>query len=51
VANCQPTSSAYKNKKTLTAILTVRVWVKILAMTYFRMGKPHTIIGAERFHF
>ena len=20
-------------------------------MTYFRMGKPHTIIGAEQFHF
>ena len=20
-------------------------------MTYFRMGKPHTIIGAESFHF
>jgi hypothetical protein len=24
---------------------------KSLAMTYFHMGKPHTIIGAERFHF
>ena len=24
---------------------------KSLAMTYFRMGKPQTIIGAERFHF
>ncbi len=20
-------------------------------LTYFHMGKPHTIIGAERFHF
>ena len=24
---------------------------KSLAVTYFRMGRPHTIIGAERFHF
>ena len=24
---------------------------KCLAVTYFRMGKPQTIIGAERFHF
>ncbi len=24
---------------------------KSLALTYFHMGKPHTIIGAERFHF
>ena len=24
---------------------------KSLAMSYFHMGKPHTIIGAERFHF
>ena len=24
---------------------------KSLAMTYFRMGKPQTIIGAEHFHF
>jgi hypothetical protein len=27
------------------------VWDRCLAVTYFRMGKPHTIIGAERFHF
>ena len=26
-----------------------RIWS--LAVTYFRMGKPHTIIGAEQFHF
>jgi hypothetical protein len=25
--------------------------VRCLAVTYFRMGRPHTIIGAERFHF
>ena len=24
---------------------------KILAMTYFHMGRPHTIIGARLFHF
>ena len=24
---------------------------KCLAVTYFHMGRPHTIIGAERFHF
>ncbi len=22
-----------------------------LTMTYFHMGRPHTIIGAERFHY
>jgi hypothetical protein len=25
--------------------------VRSLAVTYFRMEKPHTIIGAKRFHF
>ena len=25
--------------------------IKNLAVTYFHMGKPHTIIGAEQFHF
>ena len=25
--------------------------VKSLAVTYFHMGRPHTIIGAEQFHF
>jgi hypothetical protein len=25
--------------------------IKSLAVTYFHMGKPHTIIGAEQFHF
>lgn len=24
---------------------------KNLAVSYFHMGKPHTIIGAERFHY
>ena len=24
---------------------------KTLAMTYFHMGRPHTIIGARMFHF
>ena len=24
---------------------------KNLAVTYFHMGRPHTIIGAERFHY
>jgi hypothetical protein len=28
-----------------------RVVLRGLAVSYFRMGKPHTIIGAERFHF
>ena len=26
-------------------------WNKALAVTYFRMGKPHTIIGDASFHF
>ena len=25
--------------------------IKCLAVSYFHMGKPHTIIGAERFHY
>ena len=25
--------------------------IKSLAVTYFHMGRPHTIIGAKRFHF
>ena len=25
--------------------------MKCLAVSYFHMGKPHTIIGAERFHY
>ena len=28
-----------------------RLSIRSLVMTYFHMGKPHTIIGAERFHF
>jgi hypothetical protein len=27
------------------------VCIKSLAVTYFHMGKPHTIIGAKQFHF
>ena len=27
------------------------LWNKCLAVTYFRMGKPHTIIGDVLFHF
>ncbi|WP_233419379.1 hypothetical protein, partial [Legionella adelaidensis] len=30
---------------------TVAFKEKALAMTYFHMGKPHTIIGARMFHF
>ena len=25
--------------------------IECLAVSYFHMGKPHTIIGAERFHY
>ena len=25
--------------------------IKCLAVTYFHMGRPHTIIGAKQFHF
>jgi hypothetical protein len=25
--------------------------IRSLAVTYFHMGRPHTIIGAEQFHF
>ncbi len=27
------------------------LWNICLAMTYFHMGRPHTIIGAATFHF
>ena len=30
---------------------TSEVGIKYLAVPYFRMGKPHTIIGAKRFHY
>ncbi len=26
-------------------------FVKALAVSYFHMGRPHTIIGAKQFHF
>src|SRR3990167_7460679 len=26
-------------------------WIKSLAVSYFHVGRPHTIIGAEQFHF
>ena len=29
----------------------LEVCIKSLAVTYFHMGKPHTIIGAKQFHF
>ena len=29
----------------------IRWKLKCLAVSYFHMGKPHTIIGAERFHY
>jgi hypothetical protein len=29
----------------------IGVGIKCLTMTYSHMGKPHTTIGAERFHF
>ncbi len=29
----------------------LEVRIKSLAVTYFHMGKPHTIIGAKQFHF
>ena len=32
--------------------LTIGFFVnKCLAVSYFHMGRPHTIIGAKRFHF
>jgi hypothetical protein len=31
--------------------MTAGVCNKSLAVTYFHMGKPHTIIGAKQFHF
>ena len=31
--------------------MTAGVLNKSLAVTYFHMGKPHTIIGAKQFHF
>ncbi len=38
------------HKKTPSAE-TNGVLFKILAMSYSHMGRPHTTIGAERFHF
>jgi hypothetical protein len=42
--------AGHRNKKPLRPI-TAGVLIKSLAVTYFHMGKPHTIIGAKQFHF
>ena len=34
-----------------TPVIGLGFWIRRLAMTYFRMGRPHTIIGAAAFHF
>ena len=39
------------HKKSRTPILGAAFLNKILAVSYSHMGKPHTTIGAERFHF
>lgn len=39
-----------KHKKTL-ANYYCKGGIRTLAVTYFHMGRPHTIIGAKWFHF
>ena len=46
VGRCQPTP-----KKKPQSYIDWGFEVKCLAMTYFHMGRPHTIIGAVPFHF
>ncbi len=46
----QPCNYLQAKKKPLTLIAS-RALNKSLAVSYFHMGKPHTIIGAKAFHF
>ncbi len=48
IQNHSSTNLLIKKKAHLSVSL---CFIKSLAMTYFRMGKPQTIIGAGRFHF
>ena len=41
----------FQTKKTPVDFSTGVLHIRCLAVTYFHMGKPHTIIGAEQFHF
>ena len=41
----------YYTKKNPDAFASRFFGIKSLAVTYFHMGKPHTIIGAKQFHF
>ncbi len=43
--------SGHTPKKNLQHQEMLEVRIKSLAVTYFHMGKPHTIIGAKQFHF
>ena len=40
-----------RQKRKLRSLAQSELGDKNLAVTYFHMGKPHTIIGAEQFHF
>lgn len=48
-AAAEATSKSSRQKK--THVIQRGFWAKALAVTYFRMGKPHTIIGDASFHF
>ena len=41
----------FKQKKTISKAEMVSFVLKSLAVSYSHMGRPHTTIGAERFHF
>ena len=44
-------STKMRNKKPLPVMPRQGLCVRCLAASYFHMGRPQTIIGAERFHF
>tara|TARA_B100000530_G_scaffold35171_1_gene20388 strand:- start:122 stop:472 length:351 start_codon:yes stop_codon:yes gene_type:complete len=44
-------STDFKQKKTISKAEMVSFVLKSLAVSYSHMGRPHTTIGAERFHF
>jgi hypothetical protein len=47
----EPATKHRRNKKAATVAGCGFFVIKILAVSYSHMGRPHTTIGAEQFHF
>ena len=51
VPRSKPLSGTRKKKPNAGTGIGFLLPTKCLAVSYFHMGKPHTIIGAERLHY